>query len=253
MGALHEGHISLIQRCKNECDVTVCSIFINPVQFNDPKDFKKYPVTIENDILLLERNKTDVLFLPSVEEIYPDGLVTLSHYDLGYLEYILEGHYRPGHFQGVCNAVHRLLEIIEPNTIFLGQKDYQQCLVLKKMMGLLFPEINLVTVNTLREANGLAMSSRNMLLSEEARTKAGAIYDSLQFIKQNIPGTPVEVLKQDAVRNILSAGFDKVDYVEICDAETLLPVSEPEENKKLIVLAAAFIDGVRLIDNLVIF
>ena len=252
MGALHAGHLSLIQQCKEQCDITVCSIFVNPVQFNDPKDFEKYPFTIESDILLLEGNKTDVLFLPSVEEIYPNGLETLQHYQLGYLENILEGYYRPGHFQGVCNAVHCLLDIIQPDTIFLGQKDYQQCLILKKMMLDLFPHIHLTIGNTVREANGLAMSSRNMRLSEESRARAAAIFDALQFIRQNISYEEIEELKQAAVKKIMEKGFSKVDYVEIADAETLLPVSHHEENKKLIALAAAFIDGVRLIDNVLI-
>jgi len=249
MGALHEGHLSLIQQCKKLCDLTVCSIFINPVQFNDAKDFEKYPVTLENDILLLERDKTDVLFLPSVKEIYPAGLKNLHQYDLGNLENILEGYYRPGHFQGVCNAVQCLLDIIKPDKIFLGQKDYQQCLVLKKMMDVLFPTIEVVIGGTLRESNGLAMSSRNMRLSEAARSKAAAIYEALQFIKNNFCKKPVEILKQEAVQNILAAGFDKVDYVEICDAETLEPITAFENDRKLVALAAAFIDEVRLIDN----
>jgi len=249
MGALHEGHLSLIQQCKKLCDITVCSIFINPVQFNDPKDFEKYPVTLENDILLLERDKTDVLFLPSVKEIYPGGITNLHQYDLGNLENILEGHYRPGHFQGVCNAVHCLLDIVKPDKIFLGQKDYQQCLVLKKMMDALFPQIEVVIGSTMREPNGLAMSSRNMRLSEVARSKAAAIFEALQFIKNNFRKKPVEILKQEAVENIFAAGFDKVDYVEICDAQTLEPITTFESDRKLVALAAAFIDDVRLIDN----
>jgi len=252
MGALHAGHISLVQQSKEESDITACSIFVNPVQFNDPKDFERYPVTIEKDILLLEANKTDILFLPSVGEIYPAGLSAIRHYGLGYLENILEGYYRPGHFQGVCNAVHRLLDIIEPHQIFLGQKDYQQCLVLKKMMQVFFPSIELNIINTVREADGLAMSSRNMRLSTEARAKAVAIYETLEFIKQNILDTPVQDLKHQAVKNILANGFDKVDYVEICDAETLLSVPDYTNNKKIIALAAAFIDGTRSIDNMVI-
>jgi pantoate--beta-alanine ligase len=134
MGALHNGHISLIESCKKQCDVVVCSIFVNPTQFNDKKDFEKYPVTIENDIYLLETNNTDILFLPSVDEVYKEGLQQLQHFDIGYLENILEGKYRPGHFQGVCNVVYRLLNIVKPDIVFLGRKDYQQYLVLKTMM-----------------------------------------------------------------------------------------------------------------------
>ena len=241
MGALHSGHLSLIKECKKRCDITVCSIFINPTQFNDQKDFEKYPVTIENDIFLLEINKTDILFLPSVNEIYHEGLQQLKHFNLGYLENILEGKYRPGHFQGVCNVVYRLLGIIKPDTIFLGRKDYQQFLVLQKMMQEFYADINIDVVDIAREKNGLAMSSRNMRLSDEARVNAAAIYKTLQFIKQNIFSIDIDLLKADATKKILQSGFDKVDYVEICDAETLLPVTNAFENKKLIARIAAFI------------
>lgn len=186
MGALHQGHISLIKECKRKCDIIICSIFINPTQFNDKKDFEKYPVTIENDIYLLETNKTDILFLPSVDEVYPNGFDQLQHFNLGYLENILEGKYRPGHFQGVCNVVYKLLDIVKPDIIFLGRKDYQQYLVLKKMMQEFFPEINIDAVDIKREKSGLAMSSRNMRLTDEARNKATAIHKNLKCIQQNI-------------------------------------------------------------------
>ncbi len=252
MGALHQGHLSLVEACKKECDITVCSIFVNPTQFNDKKDFEKYPVTIENDIYLLETNNTNILFLPPVEEIYPDGLRQMQQFNLDHLENILEGKYRPGHFKGVCNVVYRLLKIIKPDTIFLGRKDYQQCLVLKKMMQEFYPGIRVSVVDIVREENGLAMSSRNMRLSNEARNKAAAIYQSLQFIKRNVFNKPVNVLREQAIQKITGQGFDKVDYVEICDAETLLPVTAANDGKKLIALAAAFIENVRLIDNILL-
>ena len=144
MGALHQGHISLILKAKKECDIVICSIFVNPVQFNNQHDFEKYPVTIEDDILLLEENKTGILFLPSVAEIYTEGIDKLQHFDIGYLENILEGVYRPGHFQGVCNVMHRLLNIVKPDKLFLGQKDYQQVLVLKAMMESFYPKVNII-------------------------------------------------------------------------------------------------------------
>jgi pantoate--beta-alanine ligase len=249
MGALHKGHLSLIAACKRECDVTVCSIFVNPTQFNDKKDFENYPVTIENDIYLLETNKTDILFLPSVEEVYKDGIRNLQHFDLGYLENILEGKYRPGHFTGVCNVVYRLLEIVKPGTICLGKKDYQQYIVLKKMMQDFYPDINICLVDIMREKSGLAMSSRNMRLSNEARNKAVAIYKSLQFIKENISASGIEALKARSNEKLLQSGFDKVDYVEICNTETLLPATDGTPGKNLIALIAAFIEDVRLIDN----
>lgn len=251
MGALHEGHLSLIKEAKKHCDIVACSIFVNPTQFNDKKDFEKYPVTVEHDIYLLENIETNILFLPSVNEIYAEGLQELQHFSLGYLENILEGKYRPGHFQGVCNVVYRLLNIIEPDMFFLGRKDYQQFLVLKKMMQQFFPSINILAVNTAREESGLAMSSRNMRLSNDARNKAAAIYQSLQFIKQNIDKESIAFLKDQASGIILKNGFDKIDYVEVCDAETLLPV-ESFQPKKTIALAAAFIEDVRLIDNIIL-
>jgi pantoate--beta-alanine ligase len=251
MGALHYGHISLIKECKRKCDIIVCSIFINPTQFNDKKDFEKYPVSIENDIYLLETNNTDILFLPPVNEVYPNGLQQLQHFNLGYLESILEGKYRPGHFQGVCNVVYKLLDIVQPGIIFLGRKDYQQYLVLKKMMQESFPEINIEAVDIKREKSGLAMSSRNMRLSDAARNKAAAINKNLKFIKQNIHKKDFNWLKQIATENLLANGFEKIDYIELCDAETLLPV-DMVHNKQLIVLVAALIEGVRLIDNLLL-
>jgi pantoate--beta-alanine ligase len=252
MGALHKGHLALIKESKKSCDITACSIFVNPTQFNDKKDFDKYPVTIEDDIYLLEINENDILFLPSVDEVYKEGVRQLQHFNLGYLENILEGKYRPGHFQGVCNVVYRLLSIVQPDTIFLGRKDYQQYLVLRTMMQQFFPAINTVLVDILREESGLAMSSRNMRLSDNARKKATAISEALQSIKQNIAAKSFNELKQQASTIILDNGFDKIDYIEICDAETLLPATKFENDKKLIVLAAAFIEGVRLIDNILI-
>lgn len=252
MGALHQGHMSLIKQCKEQCDIAVCSIFVNPTQFNDKKDFEKYPVTLESDMRLLETYKTDILFLPAVEEIYPNGLQQLQHFELGYLENILEGKYRPAHFQGVCNVIYKLLNIIKPNTIFLGRKDYQQYLVLKTMMRQFFRSINITAVDIAREVSGLAMSSRNMRLNKDARNKAAAIYKCLQFIKQNIFEKDVSILKSEATHQLLQNGFSKVDYIEICDAATLLPVTHASQRNNLIALAAAFIEEVRLIDNLVL-
>jgi pantoate--beta-alanine ligase len=252
MGALHEGHLSLVNESRKTCDITVCSIFVNPTQFNDKKDFEKYPVTIENDIFLLETNHTDILFLPSVREIYPHGISKLQHFDVGYLENIQEGKYRPGHFQGVCNVVFRLLKIVKPNTLFLGRKDYQQYLILKNIMQEIFPAINISGVDIAREPNGLAMSSRNIRLSVDARSKASALHEALEFIQQHFGGQPIDALVQQAKNIILANGFEKINYVEVCDAATLMPATNDISDKKLIALAAAFIEDVRLIDNVMI-
>jgi pantoate--beta-alanine ligase len=251
MGALHKGHIALMQECKKRCDVVVCSIFVNPTQFNDKKDFEKYPITVEKDIYLLETNKTDILFLPSAEEVYQGNIKKLQHFDLGYLEEILEGKYRPGHFQGVCNVVSRLLKCVQPDVIFLGRKDYQQYLVLQTMMRSFFPGVKIEAVNIQREKSGLAMSSRNARLSEKARKQATAIYKNLLYARTNIFKKDFEILKKEMADNLLKNGFDKIDYIELCDAATL-KATKPTRSKQMIVLIAAFIEGVRLIDNLLL-
>lgn len=251
MGALHNGHLSLIKHSKTADDITVCSVFVNPVQFNDKKDFEKYPVTIENDIYLLEKEKVDILFSPSIEEMYPEGLETNFSYDLGYLETMLEGFYRPGHFQGVCRVMHKLLNIVQPNDLFMGQKDYQQCMVIKKLIKMFGIPTILHIVPTQREENGLAMSSRNLRLSATAKQQAAAIYKALSFIKRNISTMPVQQLEKEASAIMFNAGFEKIDYIEICDADTLKPVTDNHKNK-MVALTAAFIEGVRLIDNLLL-
>ena len=253
MGALHKGHISLTEECKKENDITVCSIFINPTQFNDPADLKKYPVTIEEDIDMLEEAGTDVLFLPDLEEVYPNGFSETKRYDLGYLETLLEGRYRPGHFQGVCMVVDRLLDIVQPGTLYLGQKDYQQCMVLARLMELTgrFDKIRLEFCPTLREPDGLAMSSRNMRLAKEDREKAPAIYQCLQQIKSELRPGKTEMLKKKSVDWLKEKGF-KPDYVEIADAKDLVPVVEWDGKQNLVALIAAYLTEIRLIDNLLL-
>lgn len=251
MGALHSGHISLITAAKQTCDIVVSSVFVNPTQFNDPKDFEKYPVTIDQDVNKLEAAACDVLFLPSVIEMYPNGLRSYKHYDLGYLETILDGAYRPGHFQGVCQVVERLLEIVQPNRLFLGQKDYQQCLVLSKLIELMKINTQITIVPTQRETDGLAMSSRNLRLSPSAREKAPVIYQTLQWIKASIKAGDISLLKQQATDKLVNAGF-KADYVELADASTLQLINKWDGQSKLVALTAAFIDDVRLIDNLLV-
>lgn len=252
MGALHAGHISLITESKKHNDLTIASIFVNPTQFNDPQDFQKYPVTIEKDIQLFENAGCDVLFIPTVKEIYPDGTINLKRYDLGFLETVLEGKFRPGHFQGVCQVVHRLLEIVSPDNLYLGQKDYQQCMVIKKLTELI--GMNNISVNicpTLREVDGLAMSSRNSRLLPDERKKATTISASLQFIKGNIRPGKTEEIKKAAKEMLLQNGF-RTDYIEIADAGTLESIDDWDGQQKIVGLAAAFINNIRLIDNLVI-
>lgn len=251
MGALHQGHTSLLQKSKQVCELTVSSIFINPTQFTNADDFKKYPVTLENDIYTLEKNGCDILFLPEVKEMYPNGTIPKKHFDLGYLETILEGEFRPGHFQGVCQVVSRLLEIISPTHLFMGQKDYQQCLVIKRLLELENLEIELVICETLREANGLAMSSRNLRLSDQQKEQASHIYKMLLHVKQNIKTGSLLLLKKEAKEYLTINGF-KPDYVEIATANNLEPVDKWDGKTELVVLAAAYVGEVRLIDNLIL-
>jgi pantoate--beta-alanine ligase len=252
MGALHEGHIALIKESIKNGNFTVCSIFVNPTQFNDAKDFEKYPANIGNDILLLIQAGCDILFFPSVSGMYPEGTVPVKHYDLGYIEHILEGKYRPGHFQGVCQVVHKLLDIVRPDHLYLGQKDYQQCLVIKRLVQLINQPVSINIVNTVREETGLAMSSRNQRLSDTQRQNAAGIYKMLIYLKTNYKTLPLPDLQKYVTDYLLNNGFDKVDYVAVANAETLQPIDAVIKSERLTALIAAFIGEVRLIDNMVL-
>lgn len=247
MGALHEGHISLIIKSKIANSLTVCSIFVNPTQFNNPLDFEKYPITIESDITMLEEAGCDVLFLPSTDEIYPKEFVKIN-YELGYLESILEGKYRPGHFQGVCMVVERLLRIIPCNILYLGQKDYQQCMVIEKMISLRNMDVDLVIAPTVRESDGLAMSSRNRRLSIEERQNATVIFNALMNMKSKINSHSYEYIVSEAKKMIAEKGFE-VDYVELTDCH-LNPLENTTSSDGIVALIAATINNIRLIDNM---
>lgn len=249
MGALHEGHLSLIANCKQQARLTIASIFVNPSQFNDVKDFEKYPNTLDKDIHLLIEAGCDVLFLPSVAEMYPNGWQTGKPYLLGSLETLLEGYYRPGHFQGVCQVVHRLLQIINPAHLFMGAKDFQQCMVVQRLIELENLAVSLHICPTLREDDGLAMSSRNMRLTEKERIIAGAIYREMQHIKASINTTPLRQLEGLSSKNLLVSGFKSVDYVSIANPTTLAPLETWNPNTPAVILVAAFLGEVRLIDN----
>ena len=251
MGALHNGHLSLIERSKGENGTTVCSIFVNPTQFNDKIDFEKYPVKLEDDIALLINAGCDILFLPTVAEIYLDG-TDLKKYDLASLETLWEGKYRAGHFQGVCQVMDRLLGIIQPNKLYLGQKDYQQCMVIQKLIHLSGFNTILTICSTVREKSGLAMSSRNMRLSEKNKDAAITIFESLTYIKKNINNTSIELMKDTVTKNLLYNGFTSIDYVAVCNADTLENIIAFNPSTPTVALIAAFIDGVRLIDNMLI-
>jgi pantoate--beta-alanine ligase len=250
MGALHKGHMTLIKHCKKNTDICIASIFINPTQFNNQSDFEKYPITIENDIDMFEAAGCDVLFLPSVKEIYPANVPAL-YYKLGYLEKILEGKYRPGHFQGVCQVVDKLLSIITPDILFIGQKDYQQCMVIKMLVQLKKYPVAIEIVPTVREKSGLAMSSRNMRLTKSEKTNAVNLSKTLMQIKNEINPGDITILKDSAKQKLDDAGF-KTDYVEIADARTLKTIETWDGKKRLVTLVAAYLNEIRLIDNMLI-
>lgn len=248
MGALHAGHISLIDISKRSTDVTVCSIFVNPTQFNDPKDFQKYPVTLEKDTFLLEQSGTDILYLPEVGEIYPQGMQNLEKYPLGRLETILEGKYRPGHFQGVCQVMRRLLEGVEPDQLFMGRKDFQQCMVVARLLEIMGSGARLVPCPIIREADGLAMSSRNVRLSTEERQRATAIYRALNLLKEGW-GRQEEVGELiRRAKDVLEEAAFRIDYVEIADGATLEEAGT--DAREVVALIAAFQGEIRLIDNM---
>ena len=251
MGALHAGHLSLITASLSENDITICSIFVNPAQFNDSNDFRKYPITIESDVEQLTTTGASILFLPNVEDIYPEGKPQ-DHYELGALETVLEGQYRPGHFQGVCQVLYRLFSIIKPHKAYFGQKDYQQCMVVKKLVEIMGVSVEVIIYPTVREADGLAMSSRNMRLSANAKQNATALYKALFFIKEEKNQFSIPKLVQKAKQMIAESNFESIDYLEICDAETLQPMANHNPAIRSVALVAAYIDGVRLIDNVLL-
>jgi pantoate--beta-alanine ligase len=253
MGALHQGHLSLLARAKETCSTVVVSIFVNPTQFNEISDFENYPSTLTTDISLLTKAGCDILFTPSVKEMYPEGPEKKNQYNLGYLEDILEGKYRPGHFQGVCQVVDRLLNIVDPDLLFLGEKDFQQCKVIEKLLSITGREskTKLIISPTIRETDGLAMSSRNQRLSESQRIKSAMIYKCLQQISEDIKLSTLISAKKNAVKFLTDEGFD-VDYVDILDNNTLEYLSYPMESGTMRVLVAAKLGEIRLIDNIML-
>lgn len=252
MGALHQGHLKLVETSLAQNDITIVSIFVNPTQFNNKEDLIKYPRTEEKDIQLLHNVGCNILFLPEVEEMYPAN-ESLKNYDLSGLEDIYEGAFRPGHFQGVCQIVDKLFQIVQPHHVYFGQKDYQQCMVIKRLINLTpsHQQIQMHLMPTVREENGLAMSSRNLRLNKEALQKAPTLFQALQFIKENIQPGAVQTILQQANKMLISKGF-RPEYISIANSENLKEIAHWDGDEPMVALAAAFLDEVRLIDNLVL-
>ena len=250
MGALHKGHLSLIEQSKKQCDVTVCSIFVNPIQFNKKEDLEKYPKNLARDIELLKQVNCDVLFCPSVEEMYPQEIN--KHYEFGDLEKVMEGKHRPGHFNGVAIVIERFFEIIKPDYAFFGEKDFQQLVVVKTLVKQLGLSLKIVGCATVREANGLAMSSRNERLSEQQKAAAAQISKMLSYISHHKKDHTVSELKEYFKTNIAKNAMLSTEYFEIADGNTLKPIQNWKESDYCIAFCAVNVDKVRLIDNMTI-
>jgi pantoate--beta-alanine ligase len=250
MGALHEGHIALVRRARRENALATCSIFVNPIQFNNPEDLLKYPRTLEQDLRMLSEAGCDMVFVPEVNEMYPEPV--LKKYDFGPLERVMEGKFRPGHFNGVAVVVDRLLRIMEPQRAYFGEKDFQQLRIIQSLMQMESLPMEIVPCPTVRETDGLAMSSRNRRLTEAERKVAPEIFRTLSEVKQKAGKATVGDLKAWASGRIKSFGMD-VEYFEIADPETLQSAETWDEKPVLRAFVACFLGNVRLIDNLEIF
>ena len=255
MGALHEGHLSLVRTAQNDGYVTVVSIFINPRQFNNVADLEKYPRTLERDLALLEAQGVDFVFTPTNEEMYPSTTADVV-VDLGLLDTRFEGACRPGHFQGVVQVVYRLFKFVQPHVVYFGEKDLQQCLVIEQLVVQHFPSIDMRRVKTKRENSGLAMSSRNMRLSEKGLETAAAIYKSLNAVVANPTQLATTMAKEKEKLTYL--GFDveylscvALPFMDVVDDQQMQSRSVASKSEQYAVVFAGSIEGVRLIDNLV--
>lgn len=251
MGALHAGHLSLIEQAKKQGCFTVCSIFVNPTQFNNPEDLKKYPRTLEADVALLEKSGCDVLFFPTVAEMYETKSVT--SFDFGLLDKTMEGEFRPGHFSGVALIVSKLFHIVNPAHAFFGQKDWQQFTIVKQLVKDLNFDLKLHAVPTLREADGLAMSSRNQRLSPEQRKKATIFYSTLLEAQQQLQaGSSINEIQRKAKERIEQDVACKLEYLCLAHRENLRPLQNVQEDGSAVLCIAGFVGDVRLIDNILL-
>jgi pantoate--beta-alanine ligase len=247
MGALHDGHLSLARAGKRECERVITTIFVNPKQFNNPEDLKKYPRTEEADVALLSSVGVDVVFIPEPDQVYPEGFITTV--SVGGVSEPLEGRMRPGHFDGVATVVTKLFGMTMADRGYFGQKDWQQLQVVLRLVRDLNIPIKIVGCETIREGDGLAMSSRNVRLTGAGRAVAHVLYSAITTAAEDIrAGQSDRMAIREAAEKVRAAGFDRVEYIELRDAETLMPSDDPQKPRRM--LAAAWLDGVRLIDNI---
>ena len=251
MGALHKGHLTLIKEARKENDFVVCSIFVNPIQFNNKTDLKKYPRNIELDMNMLQKEKCDLLFYPSEDEML--STYQVEEFDFGGLDQVMEGKFRPGHFQGVATIVKRLFEIIEPQRAYFGMKDYQQLVIIHKTIKDNNLPVEIVPCSTIREKDGLAMSSRNQLLSKVERKQAATIYKVLKKTKIHSGFYTVNEIKQYVEAQFEKSKNFKLEYIEITDMYTLKPLKAWTQSNNVIACIAIQVGNVRLIDNIILF
>ncbi len=250
MGALHEGHLSLVEAASAENSTVVVSIFVNPTQFNDPDDLKRYPRNLVSDMELLKTTRCDIVFAPGATEIYPEP--DNRRFNFGLLEEVMEGKYRPGHFNGVAQVVSRLFDIVKPDKAYFGLKDFQQLAIIKAMVRMLGMKVVIVPCPIIREESGLAMSSRNELLSQEERKEAALIYRTLEQAKQHAGLKSVQELEYWVKETINKSSFLNVEYFEIVESETLQPATDWGSKGSKTGCIAVFCGKVRLIDNIVL-
>ncbi|HEY0261511.1 MAG TPA: pantoate--beta-alanine ligase [Chitinophagales bacterium] len=255
MGALHEGHLSLIRKAKRECDAVVCSIFVNPTQFNNAEDLAKYPITKEQDESMLRKAKCDILFRPNVKEMYPENFKNLHKIDFGFLAETLEGEFRPGHFDGMAQIVEKLVRAVNCDVLYMGQKDFQQAAIVGKMLQVLKMDVKLVICPIIREKDGLAMSSRNVQLDAKAKKTALELSKTLRYLKRLIQTSdtllPKEIIEKGQTR---LAKFPEitVEYLAWRKIDSLKSFTKRPQINASVLLVAAWVGGVRLIDNVLV-
>jgi pantoate--beta-alanine ligase len=249
MGALHKGHVSLINIAQQYADVVVCSIFVNPTQFTDPKDLEKYPRPLEHDMQMLREAGCDVVFMPSVKEMYPG--TEHWHIDLGPAEFLLEGEFRKGHYQGVTQIVKKLFDAVNPDVAFFGQKDFQQVLMIENMVAYFKLPVQIISCPIIREEDGLAMSSRNIHLNEADRKNALVLSKALTYVKDHFEEKTIAALLAEAKEMISAVAGVELDYFTIANGKTLLPENNKNQSD-LVALVAAKVGQTRLIDNMLL-
>lgn len=251
MGALHEGHLALVEKAKESSDVVFVSIFVNPTQFNNPDDFAKYPNTLDKDLDLLKNTGVDYLFIPDIQEIYPEK--PMLSIDFGDLERVLEGAFRPGHFNGVGIVVSKLLNIVKPHKAFFGQKDLQQVAVIKRLVADLSFDVEIVVVPTVREEDGLALSSRNLRLSPTERKSALILFKALSFAKDELlAGEPWLDVREKIDELIMTQIGVSLEYFELVRSDNMKILDKLEKNIPVSICTAAYVGEVRLIDNIAV-